>query len=259
MTGKPEDSGTLGPLAGRRVLVTRAETQAAGLAEALRALGAEVVSLPLAEHLPVEDPGALDTALADLPEWIAFTSANGVRFVADRLHAHGRSLAPLAACRLAVVGSATAQALADRGLAAAIVADPATAAGLADRLGREAPGAITLFQAAGAKPLLADRLRATGWRVNAVVAYRTRPLAVAVSDLGRIDALTVASSATAERLVAALGRNWETLRASGCRCYAIGPETAATMTALGLDPAAIAPTATAQALAWCVAEDLGRR
>ncbi len=259
MTEQPGNSGALQPLTGRRVLVTRAQTQAAGLAEALRALGATVVLLPLAEHLPVEDPSALDAALANLPEWLAFTSANGVRFVADRLRALGRPVVTLATSRIAVVGSATAQAMAEHGLAANIIAEPATAAGLADHLGRENPSAITIFQAADARPLLADRLHAVGWRVNAVVAYRTRPLAVAASDLDRIDAITVASSATAERLVAALGKQLESLLASGCRCYAIGPETAATMTTLGLPVSAVAPVATAAALAWTVANDLARR
>ena len=75
-------SSPASPLAGRRIVVTRAREQASELAGKLAALGAEVVELPLirvAKHVPKED---LADVLLELGryDWIVFTSANGVRF-----------------------------------------------------------------------------------------------------------------------------------------------------------------------------------
>jgi uroporphyrinogen-III synthase len=242
------------PLAGRRVLVTRAQTQAGTLAGALSAAGAEVIVVPLAEYLPAIDPGAIERAIADLApgQWVAFTSANGVHFAVSPAR-----IAAFQRARLAVVGLGTAAALRANGLAPEIIARPATAAGLAQALLAHPAGAIALFQADLARPALAQALAAGGWQVTAVTAYRTRPLDLDPNRLGRLDAITIASSATAERLASALGSGLAQLRAAGCRFYAIGPETAATMERLGFPPAAMAPMATAAALARTVAEDLG--
>ena len=75
------------PLAGKRVVITRAEAQSATLAAALRAHGAEVISLPLIQILPPLDYAALDRALRDLAkfDWLIFTSQNAVTGVCDRL------------------------------------------------------------------------------------------------------------------------------------------------------------------------------
>src|SRR6266478_7423599 len=75
------------PLAGKRVVITRAESQSATLAAALRAHGAEVISLPLIQILPPLDYAPLDRALRDLAkfDWLIFTSQNAVTGVSVRL------------------------------------------------------------------------------------------------------------------------------------------------------------------------------
>jgi uroporphyrinogen-III synthase len=71
-----------------------------------------------------------------------------------------------------------------------------------------------------------------------------------------IDAITFASSATVERFVTGLGsERIAALLAAGCRCYAIGPQTAATMTAHGLPITATAEEATIPALVQAVVRD----
>ena len=82
------------PLRGRRILITRAHEQAPALAEQIRALGGEPIEFPTIGFAPLEDFRELDNALARATEfdWVVFTSANGVRFVADRLR--GLGLAP---------------------------------------------------------------------------------------------------------------------------------------------------------------------
>src|ERR1700747_1201955 len=78
---------TPSPLAGKRVFITRAESQSATLAAALRAQGAEVVSLPLIQILPPLDCVPLDSALRSLRtfDWLVFTSQTPVTAAAERL------------------------------------------------------------------------------------------------------------------------------------------------------------------------------
>jgi uroporphyrinogen-III synthase len=88
------------PLAGRRILVTRARHQAGKLSEGLSLLGAEPVEVPVIEIQPPSDFAPLDRALRQLDsyDWLILTSANTVRALADRAAALGLSLA--AATRL---------------------------------------------------------------------------------------------------------------------------------------------------------------
>src|SRR5690606_13813838 len=96
------------PLSGRRVLVTRSRTQASALVEALEALGAETVSLPLSRQVAPESWAEVDAAMDALPGWIAFASTNAVDAFCDRLAARGRDLRALAGARVAAIGASTA-------------------------------------------------------------------------------------------------------------------------------------------------------
>src|ERR1700739_1702326 len=116
------------PLAGKRVVITRAESQSAALAAALTAHGAEAVSVPLIQILPPSDYAPLDSSLRDLAnfDWLIFTSQNAVTAVANRLAtsssphlvipSEARNLplsvdhAKLPSVRIAAVGKATAEA-----------------------------------------------------------------------------------------------------------------------------------------------------
>lgn len=250
------------PLFGRRVLVTRARDQASALAAQLRALGADVVEAPVARFAPPEDVSALDAALGDLAgtAWTAFTSANAVRFTWERLRALGRDARAFGSCRIAAIGAATAHALAARGVSADLLPATADAEGLAAALtAASPPGRILLPQADNARVALARALSAAGWQVRAVTAYRAVPLVPDIAAAERFDAVTVASSATAERLVRVLGADGlARLLASGTRFYAIGPQTAAAMSALGMPPAATASDASVAGLVVAVAGDLAQ-
>ena len=68
------------PLAGRRVLVTRAVHQAGKLSDGLRAVGAIPVEVPVLEIAPPDSFDPLDKALRQLDQYdlVIFTSANTV-------------------------------------------------------------------------------------------------------------------------------------------------------------------------------------
>lgn len=121
------------PLAGRRVVVTRAREQVSDLAAKLGALGAEVLEAPvigiepyehlrIAELLPTGDLSTGDRAY----DWIVFTSRNAVRVFFDALADHDegpRDARALVGARVAASGPGTAAALADRGIAVDLVPD----------------------------------------------------------------------------------------------------------------------------------------
>lgn len=193
------------PLLGRRVVVTRAAHQAPDLAGRLRAAGAEPVEIPTVEVVDPADGGdglALAAAGAGDFDWVVFSSANAVgRFFACLRDARG-----LGGTLVAAVGPGTAAALRARGVVADLVPPNALAEGLVEAFAAGS-GSILLPQAAGARPVLAHGLRAKGWDVTAVDAYRTVPLALSAEDLARArgaDAIAFTSASTVTSWLAAI-------------------------------------------------------
>lgn len=202
------------PLSGQRVLVTRAAEQAAALSEAIRVLGGEPVEAPLIAIRPAPDTGELDGCLREAQGgWWVFTSANGVRAVAQRLEALGLDARRLAGARLAAVGSATRAELGRLGLRADLVPREFTGAHLWDALAAAVqPGERVVWprgDRADTRP--AERVRQRGADLRAPVAYRTvlQPHeARAVRDelvAGRLDAVTFASPSAVEAFVEGVG------------------------------------------------------
>ena len=74
-------------LGGKRIVITRAESQSAPLGAALRAHGAEVDLLPLIQILPPLDYAQLDSVLCKFVnfDWLFFTSQNAVTAIAVRV------------------------------------------------------------------------------------------------------------------------------------------------------------------------------
>ena len=166
------------PLQDRRILVTRRSEQSRSLVDALSALGATVVEVPLIAQEPPEDGSPLDRALGRLAsyEWLAFTSANAVDAVADRLDQLGGKLP--ARLRLASVGPATAHAIAERFTGRGVDLQPVSryrAEGLVEAFrALDLAGQHVLLPVSDrARDTLAAGLRAQGARVETVIAYRT--------------------------------------------------------------------------------------
>jgi uroporphyrinogen III methyltransferase/synthase len=185
-----------GPLAGVSVVVTRPRERSDDLASALAAAGAEVVVLPVIAITGPLDPEPLEEAAGRAGEydWIVFSSVNAV----DRFLPLLRDGRALGGVRLAAVGPTTAAALADRHLVADLVPAEATAEALvaampdaprgvpagSPAIGRSvttrendrsgASGGRILFpRAADARDVIGPGLRAKGWEVDEVEAYRT--------------------------------------------------------------------------------------
>ena len=240
------------PLFGRRVVVTRARHQAGELSRRLRTAGAGVVELATIAVVDPADGGAAmgeAAGRAATHDWVVFTSANAVeRFLARLRDARGFGSAHIAA-----IGPGTAAALAARGLLADLLPASFVAESLLEAFPAPAPGASVLLpQAADARDVLADGLRARGWRVEVVEAYRTEavtPPADVLAEAATADAVAFTSASSVDGYVAAAGT-----AAVPAVVACIGPVTAAAATKAGL---AVTTTAAESTLDGLVAALVG--
>ncbi|KAB8140201.1 uroporphyrinogen-III synthase [Chloroflexia bacterium SDU3-3] len=234
------------PLAGLRVVITRAEGQGESLAAQLAALGATPLLHPMIAFAPPLDPAPLDAVLADVRRyaWVVLTSPNAASALAHRLAALGVGAGALSDVRLAAVGPATAQVLAARGMRVALVPRRHIAEGLLEEIGEVAGERVLLPCADIARETLADGLRARGALVDAVVAYRTVPGqgAATLAPLllaGQVDAITFTSSSTVRYMIEGLAQAGLTpadlpALLNPLALIFIGPATARTASDLGL-------------------------
>ena len=233
------DAGRSQPLRGVRVMVTRPADDSDPLAAQLRALGAEVIAQPAIRISPPSDWRPVDQALARLQEydWLVFSSANGVRYLLERLAERSDSC-----CfpKLAAMGPGTAEELTQYGLQADLVPERFQAETLAEALASDAAGKrFLLARASRGREVLAERLTAAGAIVEQVVVYLSddvdQPNAEAAGLLheGKVHWITVTSSAIA-RSLAKLFR--DDLRRA--KLASISPITSETLRELGYEPAA---------------------
>jgi len=235
-------------LTGRRIVVTRAREQAGDLVRALEAHGAIAVPAPVIRIEPLGNLATLRAALAGLSayRWVVFTSQNAVHIVFDRLVVWGLTPRVFASTAVAAIGSATADALTQRGVVPALVPDEFVGEALAEALsareggrGGSLMGSRVLIPCAeDAREALAAGLRALGAAVEVVPVYRTVPAQTDLGELaadiagGDIDAVTFTSSSTVRCFVDLVGR--EAATSGRFVAATIGPITAATARELGL-------------------------
>jgi uroporphyrinogen-III synthase len=234
------------PLAGRRVLVTRARHQAGKLSEGLRALGAEPVEVPVLEIQPPANYDPLDRALGKLNQfdWAIFTSANAVRAVADRASHLSIKLKTSAPRQVAAVGGATADAARKIGLEVAFIPEFYVAESLLEALAGQLTGKrILLARAAIARDIIPDTLRQKGAVVEVIDAYQNGLPAEAPEELRRavaqpIDAATFTSSSTVTHLAAAAAKAGISFPLQSVPAISIGPITSLTLREIGWPPTA---------------------
>ena len=234
------------PLAGRRVLVTRAAHQASKLSDGLRALGAEPVEVPVLEIRPPISFDPLDAALRQLDsyDWLILTSANAARALAERAAALRIPLAQPVRLKVAAIGEATAEAARKAGLQVALVPEAYVAESLVEGLLARAAGQrILLARAAVARDVIPDALRQAGAEVDVVDAYRNVLPEAAPEQLRRaiadgLDAATFTSSSSATHLAEAARKAGIEWPFEGVPAVSIGPITSQTLRDLGWPPAA---------------------
>lgn len=106
------------PLYGKRVVITRPEKLASVLSQKIRDLGGEAVEFPCIQTKTIPDNTAFDAALERISEydWLVFTSAAGVDALFERFSEMKRDIRELYGRKIAVIGSGTEKAFAQRGV-----------------------------------------------------------------------------------------------------------------------------------------------
>jgi uroporphyrinogen-III synthase len=245
-------AGAEKPLAGRRIVVTRAPEQAAELNAALSALGAQVLSMPTMSFAAATDFAALDAALDRLGEfdWLVFASQNAVRFVSQRLLETRKRASTIAfpSLSVAAVGQATASASSAAGFRVAYTAKNASGESLASELAHYVAGKnVLLPRSDRGDSRLMDGLRESGAKVTDVIAYRTLGAqevnAEALGELraGAVDAILFASPSAFQNLCDVISVPEIAMLSLRVNFAAIGPTTAKALREAGVR-VAIQPT-----------------
>jgi uroporphyrinogen III methyltransferase/synthase len=256
------------PLEGRTIVITRARAQAQRFAQLLEAAGARVLQAPTIVIEPPASWELLDAALGALDSftWVVFTSVNGVAMVDRRLSARGLAWAAIARKRVAAIGPATAEALAEHGVRVELVPAEYRAEALVEGLRRVVgPGdRVLLPRAKETRDVLVVELRRLGVAVTEVPAYQTRRIEDGVVRLrealasGSVDAVTFTSSSTARNFAEQFSADERSAWRGRITVASIGPITAATAAEYGLSTDVMPSEYTIPALARALADYFSR-
>ena len=247
------------PLFGKRVLVTRAKTQASELSNLIRARGGEPIECPTIDIGPPDDWAEVDEAILQLAtyQWLVFTSVNGVKAFMQRLWYHRRDARALAGLQVCCIGPRTAEEVRQFGIDADLVPETYQAEGLIEILTRAGVSGqrVLLARAAQAREILPDELERLGAFVRVVKVYKTVVPAIErehVQQLFRdhlIDVVMFASSSTVRNFFQLFdGVRDLKKHLNGTIIASIGPITAETIREMGLDVHVMAAQNTIPAL-----------
>lgn len=253
------------PLAGKRIVVTRAREQAQELVGALEQLGARVDLLPMISFAPPDDWREVDEQLRRLDSFdaILFLSANSVRYIFDRCAQLGIKCEILGSPKrlIAAVGPATARALEEKGIRVNYVAEKGTGEALVHELGQSLAGRrVLLPRSDRGDERISSALREAGANITEVIAYRTlKPADLDADILARIrsadvDAIIFASPSAFQNFRSAIGESGIANLARRVDFVAIGPTTAAAIWQAGARVAVQAQDASAEGLAIAIAK-----
>jgi uroporphyrinogen III methyltransferase/synthase len=256
------------PLAGRTVVVTRAQAQANEFVAELEQYGARIMLCPTIEISPLESYELLDEAIEHLYgyDWLIFTSANSVDYFFRRFHGSGHETSELDDLKVCAIGEATAEKLNDLHVHVDVVPDEFKAEGVFAALERYVGGSeglknlnMLIPRASVARDYLPKALQQAGARVDIVPAYRTSLPAdldrgrVAAMLSGDADCIAFTSSSTVKNLAQLFDTQDLGEALAGVVIACIGDVTTATSVEFGLrveiQPAEFTTSALARAIA----------
>lgn len=257
------------PLLGRKVLVTRAKSQAGELSDAIRELGGEPVEFAV---ISMRQPSApellerLDAAIQNLwaYQWVFFTSVNGVEFFIRRLHELDLTIQSLRGARIAAVGPKTAEALQKYGLTVELIPHEFVSEGFVSAMRPYIHhGDRALLPTADiARTIISEQLSELGMDVTQVIVYENIPNQengqeiIALLRNREIQIVTFTSSSTVRNLFAAIqsygDEPLDLLSSVDVAC--IGVKTADTALELGLHVSAVAKEYTISGLVQSLVE-----
>jgi uroporphyrinogen-III synthase len=236
-----ENSGLIAPLAGWRILISRARDQASALTDGLRALGAEVLEIPFIEIRPPRSFKSLDDSLELVAEyeWLILSSANGARAMFERMALLNIPRRVLSHLNIVAIGPATRAAIEREGLKVALTPKEYVAESIVEALSDKVRGRrVLLCRAKVARDVIPRELRRMGAFLDVVEAYETvipqssrvELRAVLRDPQRRPHAITFTSASTVKNYVALLGiRSGHSRLVEGVLNASIGPVTSAAL------------------------------
>ena len=269
MTQAQSQSTIHQPLAGRTVVITRAQNQAEEFVTELERYGATVILCPTIEIRELESYERLDEAIEHLYgyDWLIFTSVNGVEHFFKRLEVRERNASDLDELKVCAIGEATAEKLRSLNVHVDIVPADFKAEGIFAALERFVGGTqalrglnVLIPRASVARDYLPKALEQAGARVDVVPAYRTAvPQEL---DRGRVaamlsgsgDCIAFTSSSTVRNLAQLFDTQDLSAPLAGVVIACIGDITAATAADYGLQVEIQPQQFTIPALARAIAD-----
>jgi uroporphyrinogen III methyltransferase/synthase len=168
-----------------------------------------IVHRPFIDCVPLEDYGCAESTLGRLNtfDWIAFTSANGIKFFFRRLQAMGLDARALSSARVAVIGKTSAERLAEFGIAADMCPDTESSAGMLKEFSciGVKNKKMLLPQSEIASDELPDGLVRMGAAVEKLPIYRTVEVDPDEIDFDHIDRILFTSGSTIRAFVKRFG------------------------------------------------------
>jgi uroporphyrinogen III methyltransferase/synthase len=231
------------PLFGKSIGITRPAAQAGPAIERCLDLGARPILMPTISIGPPDDWSPVDKALSCIEEydWLVFTSANGVRGLCDRLWELGRDARAFATAKIAAIGSATAEVLAEYQLRADLIPETSRAEALAEALQPHVGGKRVLWACANrGRDVLPRELQTAGAEVERVVVYHNEdvdelsPEAIEAISSGRLDWIGLSSPSIARNLKKLLSSDAAGRLGQEIRLASISPVTSAAAVEQGL-------------------------
>jgi len=246
-------------LSGKRVAITRARDQVSELSAKLATLGAEVVELPLIHISKEIDKETLHEVLSELGgyDWIVFTSANGVRYFFDEFRRIYDDIRSLGLLRIACVGEATAAAIVERHLRVECQPKIATGEALAEELiatGSLDSAKVVVVTGNLNRDVVVKKLEEARAIVDCLQVYKTEKTDLtndaAAADFRAMgaDAILFASSSAVQSFTDQAAALKLGPKAKRPIAGSIGPQTSATMKAVGMPIGFEAKTASLDAL-----------
>ncbi len=245
------------PLHGLNIVVTRPKGESL-LSRRLRGLGANVLDFPCIRTEPLPVP---DQVFASLPRygWIIFTSPTGAELFFEALKTRELDIRLLHGARFAAVGAKTAAAVTSKGIGVEFVPEHYSAKALANGLPEDERRAL-IFRAEEGTPELAAALKARGFELDDVAAYRT----IRESDCpkgmrealerGDVDFVTFTSASTVQGFTGSLPE----LDCSVLTAVCIGEETAAQARRRGFS-VLVSEAATIESMIECIIGGVDKR
>ncbi len=243
------------PLFGKRILVTRAQSQASEFADILENYGADVIQFPTIEIDPID----LDITLLPIPRqyhWIIFTSVNAVEIYYKRLRDKGLDSRAFSHSKICAVGSKTVESLERIGINPDFIPTQSSGLGIALEIKDIKDKRILLPRAKIATEELPDSLKEKGAIVDNLPLYHTVKVLSEDSQLiknellkGNIDMVTFTSSSTVRNFLDVFPKIQSTDLFKNTKVGVIGPTTAETAKKYGVKVDVIADDASIKCFA----------